>query len=123
MVTTRVMQHSAGDDVRRREQIARAVALEVVRHRPLTTGLDRQRRLRAIQHLKLDLFIERDNHNPLVRIERQPDDIDEHAIRSNSTRVSGGTFNPRSAPHHSRLDNLGDTPLDKPTPAREVLPH
>ena len=104
-------EHLAGRDGHRREQIDGAVAPVVTRHRPPTTGLDRQAQLRPIQRLALGLLIEREHHRPLRRIEIQPDDIDELRLEVLVVRQLERVDLPRPQiprlpyPHHRVLAN------------------
>ena len=72
-----VVEHLAGGDVQRGEQIGGAVALVVMGHRPGPARLHRQRRLGAVQCLALGLLVEAEHHGPLRRVQVQADDIDE----------------------------------------------
>jgi len=58
VASTGVVQHLAGGDVHRREQVDRAVAFVVMGHRPASPRFHRQRRLSAIECLALGLLIE-----------------------------------------------------------------
>lgn len=58
MASPGVMEHLAGSDVQRGEQIDGAIALVVMRHRPPTPRLHPQRRLSPVQRLNPGFFIE-----------------------------------------------------------------
>jgi hypothetical protein len=65
------VQHLAGPDVQRGEQIDRAVTLVVMGHRVRATRLERQRRLRTVQRLALGLLVEAEHRGPVGRIQIQ----------------------------------------------------
>ncbi len=69
--------HPARQHVEGGEQGGRPVALVVVGHRSRPDGLDRQRRLGAIQSLDLALLIHAQDHSLLRWVQVQTDDVDE----------------------------------------------
>ena len=66
----------AGRDLQRGVEAGRAVALVVVGHPRGAPGLDRQRRLGAIQRLDLCLLVDAEHDRALRRVQIQADDID-----------------------------------------------
>ena len=71
----------AGDlarrDLQRGVEAGRAVSLVVVRHPLRLAGLDRQRRLGAIERLDLRLLVNTEHQRAFGRVEVEPDDIDD----------------------------------------------
>lgn len=68
-------EHLAGQDIERREQRGRPVALVVVGHGGAAPLLQRQPRLRAIEGLDLGLLVEAEDHGMSRRAAIEPDDI------------------------------------------------
>ena len=76
----------AGQHVQRGEQGRGAVALVVVGHRAGPAGLDRQRRLGAIQRLDLALLVHAQHDRVLRRVQIQADDVDELLLKPRVVR-------------------------------------
>ncbi len=70
-------QHLAGLDVEGAEQIRRAVALVVMRHRPGAPAPERQARLGPVERLNLGLLVEGEGDGTLCRVQIEADDVDE----------------------------------------------
>ena len=66
----------AGRDLQRGVEAGGAVALVVVGHPLRLAGLDRQRRLGAVQRLDLGLLIDAQHQRAFRRVEVEPDDVD-----------------------------------------------
>ena len=81
-----IVEHLAGGDVHRREQVDRAVALVVVGEGAGATGLHRQGRLGAVECLDLGLLVEGEHDCPGGRIHVQPDDVDELLLEAGIVR-------------------------------------
>ena len=75
MLVHAASDHGSVEDVERREQRRRAVALVVMRHRPALSGLDRQARLGAVEGLDLALFVDGDDDGVHGRVHVEADDV------------------------------------------------
>ena len=103
MTRQTLADHRAGQHVQRGEQGRRPVALVVVGHRPRPPGLDRQRRLSAIERLDLGLLVHAEDHRLLGRVEVEPHNVNELRLE---LRVGGELegldavrLDPTSRPH------------------------
>ena len=67
--------HGSIEDIERREQRRRAIALVIVGHRPALAGLDRQARLGAVEGLDLALFVDGDDDGVHGRVHVEADDV------------------------------------------------
>ncbi len=68
-------EHFASQDVKRREERGRAVALVIVGHRGAAPLLHREPRLRTIKRLNLGLLIEAEHNGMGRRADIEPDDV------------------------------------------------